>query len=172
MLILGAILAGGRATRFGADKALAQWHGRPLIAHEADALRPWVDELAVCGREWGGLRSIADLPAPGLGPLGGLAGALAHAEAIRADAVLTIACDTLDVPADLFERLTRHAPSFCVDAPVLGYWPARLAPTLRARLERGEERSLHGWARVVGAVPVAAGCRLRNVNTPADLATA
>ncbi len=172
MLILGAIVAGGRATRFGADKALAQWRGRALIAHAADALRPWVNELAVCGREWSGLQSIADLPAPGLGPLGGLAGALSYAVGSGFDAVLTIACDTLDVPGDLFERLTHHAPSFCVDAPVLGYWPATLAPTLRDRLARGEERSLRGWARAVGAVPVAAGTPLRNVNTPADLATA
>ena len=168
-MILGAILAGGRATRFGADKALAQWRDRPLIAHAADALRPWVDELAVCGREWGGLASVADLPAPGLGPLGGLAGALAHAEALGAEAVLTIGCDMVEVPGDVFERLTRRAPSYCEDAPVLGYWPATLAGILRERLEAGEERSLKGWARAVGALPVAAGGRLRNINTPADL---
>ena len=166
---MGAILAGGRATRFGADKALAQWRGRPLIAHAADALRPWVDELAVCGREWGGLPSVADVPTSGLGPLGGLAGALAHAEARGFDAVLTIACDTVEVPGDLFERLTRRAPSYCEDAPVLGFWPATLAARLRERLEAGEERSLKGWARTVGALPVAAGAPIRNINTPADL---
>ena len=169
---MGAILAGGRATRFGADKALAQWRGRPLIAHAAEALRPWVDELAVCGREWGGLPSVADVPSPGQGPLGGLAGALAHAEAHGFDAVLTIACDTVEVPGDLFERLTRRAPSYCEDAPVLAYWPATLAGALRARLGAGEERSLKGWARAVGALPVAAGAPIRNVNTFADLLSA
>ena len=126
----------------------------------------------MCGREWGQLRSVADLPAPGLGPLGGLAGALAYADAVGAEAVLTIACDTIEVPGDLFERLTRRSPSFCVEAPVLGYWPATLASALRTRLERGEERSLRGWARAVGAVPVTAGTPLRNVNIPADLMSA
>ena len=126
----------------------------------------------VCGREWGGLPSVADLPAPGLGPLGGLAGALAHAEGRGFDAVLTAPCDMVDVPPALFRELTRRAPSWCEDAPVLGFWPASLAGVLRERLAAGEDRSLRGWARAVGAVPVAAGTRLRNVNTRADLLTA
>lgn len=126
----------------------------------------------VCGREWGGVRSVADVPAPGLGPLGGLAGALADAEARGFDSVLTIGCDMIEVPGALFERLTLRAPSYCEDAPVLGFWPAALARALRERLEAGEERSLRGWARAVGALPVAAGGPLRNINTPSDLETA
>ena len=39
MRILGAILAGGQARRFGSNKALARLHGEPLIAHAARALR-------------------------------------------------------------------------------------------------------------------------------------
>ncbi len=151
---------------------MAQWRGQALIAHAAEALRPWTDELVVCGREWGGVRSVADLPAPGLGPLGGLAGALADAEARGFGAVLTIGCDMVEVPGALFERLTRRAPSYCEDAPVLGFWPAALASALRERLEAGEERSLRGWARAVGALPVAAGVQLRNINTRLDLETA
>ncbi len=171
-MILGAILAGGQAMRFGADKALAEWRGRALIAHAAEALRPWADELVVCGREWGGVRSVADMPAPGLGPLGGLAGALADAEARGFDAVLTIGCDMVEVPGELLQRLTRRAPSCCEDAPVLGFWPAALAGALCERLQAGEERSLRGWARAVGALPVQADTPLRNINTRLDLETA
>ncbi|MFM2236672.1 MAG: MobA-like transferase domain, partial [Pseudomonadota bacterium] len=36
---LGAIIAGGKATRFGSDKAAAQLNGRPLIEHVAYGLR-------------------------------------------------------------------------------------------------------------------------------------
>lgn len=114
---------------------------------------------------------MADLPAPGLGPLGGLAGALRHAETTGADTVLTIACDMIDVPGALFERLTHRAPSYCEDAPVLGFWPAALAGTLRSRLVAGGEQSLRGWARAVGAVPVSVGAPLRNINTVSDLET-
>src|SRR5262245_27855741 len=34
----GFILAGGKASRFGSDKALAIWNGKPLLAHSMDAL--------------------------------------------------------------------------------------------------------------------------------------
>ena len=79
MKILGAILAGGQSRRFGSDKAVATWHGKALLDHVADALRPSCAQLIVVGRTWPGLETIADYPAPGLGPLGGLAGALAGA---------------------------------------------------------------------------------------------
>jgi molybdopterin-guanine dinucleotide biosynthesis protein A len=49
---LGAIIAGGKATRFGSDKAAALLNGRPLIEHVADGLREQVDALIVCGRAW------------------------------------------------------------------------------------------------------------------------
>ncbi|MBA3896663.1 MAG: NTP transferase domain-containing protein, partial [Sphingomonadaceae bacterium] len=64
-MILGAVLAGGASRRFGSDKALAMRDGRPLIAHVVDALATQVDAVVVCGRDWGGLPSIADRPAPG-----------------------------------------------------------------------------------------------------------
>ena len=37
-MICGLILAGGRSTRFGAEKAVAPFLGRPLIAHAHGAL--------------------------------------------------------------------------------------------------------------------------------------
>ena len=125
----------------------------------------------MCGREWGGLPSVADLPVPGLGPLGGLAGALAHAAANGFSGVLAIGCALPEVPRDLLERLTRRAPSYCAEVPVIGFWPASLAEALLAHV-RGEDRSMRGWARAVGALPVEAGEPLCNINTPADLLTA
>ena len=35
---LGAVIAGGRSSRFGSDKAMALWQGRPLIDHAIDRL--------------------------------------------------------------------------------------------------------------------------------------
>ena len=58
---LGAIIAGGKATRFGSDKAAALLNGRPLIEHVADGLREQVDALIVCGvhgREWNGWTTL------------------------------------------------------------------------------------------------------------------
>ena len=44
-MILGVVLAGGKSTRFGSDKALAELGGRTLLARAVDApfglVRTW-----------------------------------------------------------------------------------------------------------------------------------
>ena len=132
---------------------------RDLGAERADA-------VVVVGRDGG----VPDLPAADLGPLGGIAGALAHAAAHGFDSVLTLPCDMPRLPATLLDALLRRAPCYCSDAPVIGHWPAALAPGLLAHIAASERRSVIGWARTIGALPVASPVPLANVNTPADLA--
>lgn len=166
MRVLGAVLAGGRSTRFGSDKAAADWRGRTLADHAAEAIRPHVDTVVRVG----GADGVPDLPRAGLGPLGGIAGALDHAATHGYDAVLTIACDMPRLSFELIKALLRRAPAYCVDAPVLGHWPAALGAQLMAYAE-GEDRSVVRWARSIGALPIAATEPIANVNTPEDLAT-
>lgn len=163
--VLGAVLAGGRSSRFGSDKAQASWHGRSLAGHAAALIGRHVDRVVVVGGSGG---EIADLPEPGLGPLGGIAGALDFAASQGFGAVLTIGCDMPRAPAELIAALLRRAPAYCVDAPVLGHWPAALGAQLMAHLS-GADRSVGRWARSVGALPVASPVALANINTPADL---
>lgn len=112
---------------------------------------------------------IPDLPAPGLGPLGGIAGALAYAATRGFDSVLTVGCDMPRLPADLLDALLRRAPSFCVDAPVLGHWPSASGAGLLAHIATSDRRSVQGWARSIGALPIPSPVPLANVNTPDDL---
>jgi len=168
MKLLGAILAGGRSRRLGSDKALALLAGKPLIAHVADALRSQVAELVVCGREWGGLTSVADRPGPDLGPLAGLNAALHHAAAHGLDSVLCAACDVPGLPDDLVAQLG-PAPAYVAALPVIGLWPAALAPALDAWLAERADRSMKGWGRSVNAAPRALRADLPNINDPADL---
>lgn len=161
MRLLGAVLAGGESRRFGSDKALALLHSRPLIEHAIAALVARTEAVIVCGREWGD--SVPDRPAPGLGPLGGINAAL-HAAAARGyDAVLTAPCDIAGLPLLPFE-----GAGFAAEMPVIGLWPAALAPLLDAYLEAFPDRSVRGWARSAGVPAVAIG-PLPNFNTPADL---
>jgi len=173
--LLGAIVAGGASSRFGSDKALALLDGRPLIAHARAALETCTGAIVVCGRVWGDLPALDDIPVPGLGPLGGIAAALTYAQANGFTQVLTIGCDMPLVPPALLADLIATAPAYCRDAPILGCWPAEAGAGLVARLaghETGVKNgalSIRRWAERIGATAVAAPARLHNINTPADL---
>ncbi len=75
----GFVLAGGRSTRMGKDKAFLQYGGRPLIEHAVDLLKSAEVKPHI-------VSSRSDLSAyapmikdlhPGCGPLGGIEAALA-----------------------------------------------------------------------------------------------
>lgn len=167
---VGAILAGGAASRFGSDKALAPFEGMPLIDHVAAALRPQVDALIVVGRTHGLLQSVADHPAPGLGPLGAIAGALRWARTNGYAAVLSAPCDSPLLPPDLAARLGGAEPAYVAGLPVLGWWPAALADQLADWLAADQPRAVRRWAAAVGAREVQLDTLPPNVNTPGDLA--
>ncbi|MGQ2929449.1 MAG: molybdenum cofactor guanylyltransferase [Sphingopyxis sp.] len=118
MKTLGAVLAGGRSSRFGSDKAAALLAGQSLLDHALAALRPHVDAVVVVGRAIEGQPMIADWPAPDLGPMGGIAGALRHAEAAGFDQLLCISVDCVRLPADLRALLT-PAPAYLASQPVI-----------------------------------------------------
>ncbi|MBB3693113.1 molybdenum cofactor guanylyltransferase [Sphingomonas sp. BK580] len=167
--ILGAVLAGGQARRFGSDKALAPLDGTALLDHALASLAPHVSASVVVGRGEAPVPVVRDRPHPGLGPLGGIAGALAHAAGAGFDAVLTTACDTPMLPESLVSALRAAGAAHAAEAPTVGYWPVTLAEPLAAHLAEGGERSIRRWAARAGVVPVCPGLVLANVNTPDDL---
>nr|WP_281421872.1 molybdenum cofactor guanylyltransferase [Stakelama flava] len=161
-------MAGGAARRFGGDKALAMLDGVALIDHAARALGDHVNRVVVIGREHGALPHAPDRPAPDLGPLGGITGALAYAMIHGADSVLTVACDVPRPPESLFRVLARP-PAFCDDHPVFGHWPVSLLPDLEVWLNRDGDRSVRGFARAVGALPVRIAEPIMDIDTREDL---
>lgn len=165
MRVLGAILAGGGSTRFDGDKAAALVGGRALLDHVADALRGQAEALVVCGREWPGLTSLADRPAPDMGPLGGLCAALCHARDKGFDAVLSAGCDVLPVPVTAL-RMSEYIDG----QPLFGLWPADLAERLDRHLATQPDRSMRRWIAASGMRPVLSAVALHNLNTRDDLA--
>jgi len=170
MRILGAVLAGGRSSRFGSDKAAALIDGRPMIDCVIDALAPQVDDILVCGRELPDRSCVRDRPTPDLGPLGGLNAALRYAAANGFGAVLSVPCDTPRLPPDLRHQLGEPGDGVIVQGlPVIGLWPARLAGALDDFLAHTESRAIGAWAVHAGARRVALSDLPANVNTPSDL---
>lgn len=165
---LGAILAGGASRRFGSDKALAEIDGQPMLAHVVEQLGPQCDGLVIVGRDWPGLARIEDRPRPGMGPLGGLAGALAHARDRGFDSVLTSSCDLPALPADL-SLILEEPDAVLRGQPTIGLWSVRHADRLATYLEEAEDLSMRGWIEAIGARRIDAGQEMANINTPADL---
>jgi molybdenum cofactor guanylyltransferase len=168
MKTLGAILAGGKATRFGSDKATALLHGRPLIAHALEALRPHCDALVIVGRHSALAPSAEDWPAPDAGPLGGIGGALDHALRHGFDQVLTSPVDCVRLPADL-QAVLEPAPACFAQLPVVGLWPAAAAAALEELLFSSARHSVYSFAERIGARQIETADRPININTPADL---
>lgn len=113
------ILAGGRSTRMGSDKAVLPFKGKPLIHWLVDRLRPVAREVIVVsldGRTHSGLgvRVVGDV-FPGKGPLAGLhAGLLASA----ADVNAVIACDMPFASPSLLAHLASYAHDSQAVVPV------------------------------------------------------
>ena len=163
MRTLGAVLAGGRASRFGSDKALAMLDGQTLLDHAVSALRPHCDAVIIVGRG-----DIADWPRPDMGPLGGIAGALIHAEAAGFDRVLTASVDCVRLPTNL-PALLEPAPAFLETQPVIALWPVSALGELRAMLEDAGDLAVRAYARRIGARAVQSDFVPPNVNSPDDL---
>lgn len=168
-MILGAVLAGGRSSRFGSDKALAELDGATLLARAVDALSAWCEKVVVVGREEAPAPTLPDWPHPGMGPLGGIAAALHLARDEDFEAVLTLGVDTAGLPDDLPALLT-PAPAYIASQPVIGLWPVSAAAAVEEILRGPGQHSLRALAERIGARAVPLPREPANINTEADLA--
>ncbi|MBV7265703.1 molybdenum cofactor guanylyltransferase [Erythrobacter ani] len=168
MKILGAILAGGQARRFGSDKAHALYGSTRLIDLVATKLREQCSAVVVCGREEPGFDCLPDRPEASLGPLGGLNAALHYAHAHGFSHVLSAGVDVPNLPADLVQTLSGGGAAIVQSQPVVGLWPASIAGELDMFIAGGG-RALYAFAGHISARKVAFDPPLLNVNTPDDL---
>lgn len=184
------ILSGGSSSRIGADKALLELAGQPLLLRAARLLDPLVASVTVIGDPTRyaslGLAVVPDDMA-GLGPLGGIATAL------RISAMpwnLVVACDLPYLTAAWLEFLVARALASRADAllpesdrgpePLCAMYHARCAPAISAALERGVRKVTDGLAGlVIETLPPVAwkafdsgGGLFKNMNSPDDYAEA
>ena len=191
-----AILAGGRATRFGGlDKGAVIVQGRSILDRQLTALTQVTDDILYVGAKPPAeyrrlLREVPD-PLPGLGPLGGLDAALAAA---RDGTVLVVAGDMPFLTAAFLEYLARMAGGAGdpgdpgdIDAavprtargthPLAAAYRRACQPRVRARLAAGE-LAMRGLLEELQVLEIGYDAIARfgdperlltNVNTPADL---
>ncbi|GGD60997.1 molybdenum cofactor guanylyltransferase [Croceicoccus mobilis] len=166
--LLGAVIAGGKGRRFGADKALALHDGKPLIEHAVTALGPQVDAMVLCGRDWNAMERVDDRPEPGLGPMGGINAALHLAAERGFDAVITVPVDVLPLPADLRAMLAGAGAAAFADQHLIAFWPVESLATVEDYIAGGGRRIV-GALDLIGARRVTDPPGLVNINRPQDM---
>jgi molybdopterin-guanine dinucleotide biosynthesis protein A len=187
----GAIIAGGRATRFGgAAKGLELVGGVRIIDRVAAALGESCDELIIVANdptapEWiPGVRVVADVRA-GAGALGGVHAALSYAR----EAVIVLSWDSPFVSGGLIRALRGAGEKAGADAalaasnspwgfePLCAWYRTTCLATVERHMAAGDFRA-GGWQGEVKTVHVDASpwgdpdAIFFNVNSAEDLALA
>ncbi|MCC9623852.1 molybdenum cofactor guanylyltransferase [Thalassospira sp. MA62] len=188
---LGLILAGGDGQRMGGNKPFRKVGGKSLIARVIDIAQAQCDQVMISSNagpdvfaEYG-LTVVADQPAPGQGPLGGILAGL-HALPDDIDWLVTFPVDCPIVPLDMVARLRAAAEDAGAKAAFASHadrdhylssiWHRDTAPVI-ADLLASDDRRVRGplqaldAPRVVFEDQVSGLEPFTNVNTPDDLRT-
>ena len=168
------ILAGGRSTRMGADKALLPWHDGTLLSRTVGVLSRVVTGPVIVvvapGQRTSGLPDRVQLladPVPGQGPLAGLATGLAALA--RAGEPVAFACST-DLPflhpTVVVAVLAAVDPEVDAAVPTVAGFAQPLVAGYRTSLGQLASRLVSEGER--RATALLAACRVRSL-TGADL---
>ncbi|NLS15727.1 molybdenum cofactor guanylyltransferase MobA [Rhizobium sp. P40RR-XXII] len=191
------LLAGGRSSRMGANKAFALLGGESLISRISSRIaRRQSKPIALnADADWPdtmGMRLVPDEISGKLGPLAGVLAAMQDTARSypQASHVATIPIDSPFFPLDLIARLAHAvaspdeiaiAASLGQDHPVFGLWPVSAATDLETWIVSDEKRRVRGFLarhnirRVeFPAIETRIGPLdpFFNINTPAELVEA
>jgi molybdenum cofactor guanylyltransferase len=172
----GYVLAGGRSSRMGTDKATLPFRGGTLLDHVARAVAGAAGSVAIVGGSGGeGWRAVADA-VQGFGPVAGIVAALEDTEA---EWTLIVACDMPCVSRDWLRQLLGCAAGQVLIPrtpdghihPLCAVWHISARSVMHDALTSGVHtvreaiRALDcRWYDLADARPV------RNVNTPEEWA--
>lgn len=182
------VLAGGRSSRFGSDKAMAPIAGSPLICGVIDALtglsklRNTITLVTGATERYAklGCRIITDRPT-GVGPLGGLCAALEDKlNSTGAGWVLLASCDLIFPKRQWVDKLVEHvcddrtlAIAFYADRwePMLALYHTDLMPIAKRQIINGNHsfQSLLTQAQAVRVDLPDGLASIPQANTPEQL---
>lgn len=177
------ILAGGKSSRMGTDKALLEINGTNFIGKIAGELNFFEEKFFARGNceavSVPGWQNIPDIY-PECGPIGGLHAAL---KTCRSDALVCVTCDMpllkSELVRDLCDQMTEE-----YDAVILKETDGRIHPTCgiyrKSAVNVFEQQILDGNYRMMQVLdrlrvkyvtidPQIGSWQLKNINTPEDL---
>jgi molybdopterin-guanine dinucleotide biosynthesis protein A len=187
-LTAGLLLAGGQSQRFGAEKAMAPFRGRPMIEIVAERFIG-CGGIVVSAPAQSGAAAFARANAYGLieddplspsGPLAGICAGLDWAVARGFALLATAPCDTPLLPGDLYSTFAGElgnanavfAATAEGDHALCALWRVSLLAPLRETLAAGDHPAIRTFLLSHNARRVTFSDRaaFANANTPEDLA--
>ncbi|MCB0429083.1 MAG: molybdenum cofactor guanylyltransferase [Flavobacteriales bacterium] len=182
--ISGFVLAGGKSTRMGRDKAWIVVKGRPMIVHAISALEPICNTVAIVAQ--GEMYNSLGVPiyqdvVVGAGPLAGICTALAVSDT---EVNVFTCCDSPFVVPDLLRLLLEQSEGFDAvvprmkDAvyPLTAVYKRTCLPAFEACLMAGQlsvKKTIHSvhvkYVDVLDEDPFLEARVLMNINTPREL---
>ncbi len=192
--VAGLVLAGGRSSRMGQDKAQIVWEGKTLLQRACEVashctaqvylISPWPEryESMLTPELLSGARVQAlQETEHKRGPLGALATGLSQ---IEAEWVLLLACDLALLDSAIVQKWVSQLPTVPPESlalvpqqgtlwhPMCGFYRKLALEPLQQFLDQGG-RSFQMWLPEICATPLEVGTAefrmLRNFNTPEDL---
>jgi phospholipid/cholesterol/gamma-HCH transport system ATP-binding protein len=144
------VLAGGKSTRMGTDKALVTLDGRTLLARALDLARSVTPDVRIVGdpAKFARFAPVVEDAFPGCGPLGGIHAAL---RASQTDLNLILAVDVPFVSPALLQYLIRRASSAAATVTVVrasGGWQPLCAVYRREFADAAEEALAAGLYKI------------------------
>jgi molybdopterin-guanine dinucleotide biosynthesis protein A len=181
--ISGAVLAGGKSSRMGSNKAFLDLQGKPLVLHALHALQAVFEHtfiVAPLSEPMGafGVPVIPDL-FPHRGPLGGIHAALCNA---KTEQVFFVPCDAPSLRPSDISSIARFAGGGSAVAsfrnviqPLVCILHKRCLPDLERTLD-SDNFSVKNFLASVGTIPIEISehddtdeySSLVNINTPAE----
>ena len=175
------ILAGGKSSRMGSDKAMLKINNASFIQILANKMKGFDEHFIARGPNpevslpgW----TVIDDIYPSRGPLGGIHAAMTHS---KADALLCLSCDTPLITVDIVEKLLtalhNGAESTAVKAydgrihPLCAVYRTSLLPFIEEQLENGNNRMMpliFEHKNHIIELDEADSIKLKNINTPEE----
>lgn len=181
MKFSGIILAGGKSSRMGQDKAMLSLNGKPMIQHVSEMMRGICDEIIIASNNpehehYGDLR-VAD-QWKDVGPLAGIQAGL---QAAQHENCFVISCDTPFVTIEVLSTLASHSKNHSIIVarnndriqPLIGVYTKRVLHKITAYLNQDtSDRSLRTLLEQSDAHIVdfteAFNKAFENINTPEE----
>jgi molybdopterin-guanine dinucleotide biosynthesis protein A len=187
--LTGFVLAGGKSTRMGQDKAAVTLNGRTLLEHTLAALREVCGDIAILGKHalYGALGPVYEDIFPECGPLSGIHAALTNSQT---KFNLIIAVDTPFLSSAFLSYMAERAiatDSVITTPEINGYTQPLCTVYSRDFLPIAEQALRSGNYKIVPLFPkdktlvihepelrqfAFAADMFENLNTPDDLARA